>query len=174
MKPFRALIPGLILIFIGGWFLAQNLGIALPNIWNLWPAFIILGGISSLVSYFSQGRSNSSHLFNAALSFMLGAFFFMFSLGIWQWSMMAQFWPLLLIIVGLAFFIQWAVEIRVTRRLILALLVSGVGIFFLPSTMGWLAPELSQQILRFWPAMLIVAGVVVLLSGVFKKDQQNP
>ena len=171
MKSYRALIPGLVLILIGGWFLAQNLGLPLPDIWNLWPAFIVLGGVSSLTSYFSQGRTNSSHLFNATLAILLGVFFFMFSLGIWQWEMMAQFWPLLLIIVGAAFFAQWLVEIRVTRRLFLALVVGGIGIFFLPSTMGWLAPELSAQIQRLWPVALIVAGIVVLFGGVFKQNQ---
>src|SRR3972149_4238376 len=98
MNNYRALIPGLVLILIGGWFLAQNLGVPLPNFWNLWPVFLVLGGVSSLTKYFSQGRTNSSHVFNATLAILLGAFFFMFSLGIWQWEMMAQFWPLLLII----------------------------------------------------------------------------
>ncbi|MBI5081063.1 MAG: hypothetical protein HZB17_07140 [Chloroflexi bacterium] len=45
MKNYRALIPGLVLILIGGWFLAQNLGVLLPDIWNLWPGFIVLGGV---------------------------------------------------------------------------------------------------------------------------------
>ena len=171
MKTYRALFPGLILIFIGGWFLAQNLGLPLPNVWNLWPAFLVLGGVSSLMNYFSQGRVNSSHIFNATLALLLGAFFFMFSLGFWQWEMMAQFWPLLLIIVGTAFFAQWLVEIRVTRRLILSLVVGGVGVVFLPSTLGWLAPELAAQIQRLWPIALIVAGIVVLFGGVFKQNQ---
>ncbi len=127
MKRYSALVPGLILIFVGGWFLAQNMGLSLPNIWNLWPAFIVFGGLSSLTQYFSQGRTNTSHLFNATLAILLGAFFFMFSLGYWQWPMMAQFWPLLLLIVGTAFFVQWLFEVRVTRRLILALVIGGAG-----------------------------------------------
>jgi len=49
--------------------------------------------------------------------------------------------------------------------------VGGIGIFFLPSTMGWLAPELSAQIQRLWPVALIVAGIVVLFGGVFKQNQ---
>jgi uncharacterized protein YjeT (DUF2065 family) len=76
-----------------------------------------------------------------------------------------------LIIVGAAFFVQWLVEVRVTRRLILALVVGGIGVFFLPSTMGWLAPELASQIQRLWPIALIVAGVVVLFGGVLKQNQ---
>lgn len=171
MKNYRALIPGLVLILIGGWFLAQNLGVLLPDIWNLWPGFIVLGGVSSLTKYFSQGRVNGAHLFNATLAILLGVFFFMFTLGVWQWEMMAQFWPLLLIIVGAAFFVQWLVEIRVTRRLILALVVGGIGVFFLPSTLGWLAPELASQIQRLWPIALIVAGIVVLFGGVLKQNQ---
>jgi len=171
MKQYRALLPGLVLIFIGVWVLAKNLDAPLPEIWTLWPIFIVIGGISSLMRYFSEGRTNNSHLFNATLSILLGAFFFMFSLGYWKWESMAQFWPLLLIIVGAAFFVQWLVEIRVTRRLIFALVIGGIGVFFLPSTMGWLAPELSAQIQRLWPVALIVAGLVVLFGGVFKQNQ---
>ena len=132
-------LTAIFVILLSTWFEAQSLGFPMPSFFvgNLLPAFIVIGGLSSLMRYFSEGRTNSSHLFNATLAILLGAFFFMFLLSYWQWESMAQFWPLLLIIVGAAFFVQWLAEIRVTRRLIFALVVGGIGVFFL-----WLASVL--------------------------------
>jgi hypothetical protein len=51
-----AIIPGLFLILLGGWFLAQNLGAPLPQIGKLWPAFPLVFGLAMLVRYFTEGR----------------------------------------------------------------------------------------------------------------------
>lgn len=169
MKRLSVFIPGLILIVLGGWFLAQNLGAPLPDIWTLWPAFIVFGGVNSLIEFFARGRTDTERIFNGVLGILIGGFFFMFTLGYWQWAAMGQLWPILILILSISFFAQWLTQPSRTRRLIPAIVTLVVGVFFLPSTMEWLPPNVSKAILQFWPALLIVAGVIVLAVNLFRK-----
>ena len=44
-KMWGSVMPGVILVFVGGVFLLNNYGVTNINIGNLWPLFIIIPGI---------------------------------------------------------------------------------------------------------------------------------
>ncbi len=54
-----AIFPGLVLIALGLWFLADALGWQLPSLGDLWPIFPLGFGLAALVNYFTEGRQNT-------------------------------------------------------------------------------------------------------------------
>ena len=88
-----------ILIGIGIIFLLSNLGIVSGGAWDListlWPVLLILIGIESIL--------NRRGLVGATVMICLGAIFLMANFGLLAidiWSLVLQFWPVLLIAIG--------------------------------------------------------------------------
>lgn len=88
-----------ILIGIGVLFLFSNLGIITGGAWDwiamLWPVLFILIGLESIL--------NKRGLVGATVMICLGAIFLMANFGLLAidiWSLVLQFWPVLLIAIG--------------------------------------------------------------------------
>ena len=131
-----AIIPGLFLILLGGWFLAQNLGVPLPQIGQLWPAFPLVFGLAMVVRYFAEGRREDGLVFIGVAGALVGAFFFAFTLGPLEWAQMRDFWPVFVLIGSAAFFAQWLTQPRNFGLLVPAVLALGVGGGFLMANTG--------------------------------------
>jgi hypothetical protein len=89
----------MILIGIGLIFLLSNLGIVSGSAWDwiatLWPVLLILIGLESIL--------NRRGLVGATVLICLGALFLMANYGLLAidiWSLVLQFWPVLLIAIG--------------------------------------------------------------------------
>jgi len=105
-----AIFPGLVLIALGLWFLADALGWQLPSLGDLWPIFPLGFGLASLVNYFTGGRQNHGLVFSGVSSALIGALFFAITLGPLEWGDLGRLWPLFILISGLAFTVQWLVQ----------------------------------------------------------------
>ena len=97
-----ALTPGLLLILFGAWLLAQNLGVPLPGLDMLWPALPLLFGLGLLLQFFLGGRKDEGLVFSGVAAALVGAFFFEFTLGRLRWGDMDRYWPVFVLIGGLA------------------------------------------------------------------------
>ena len=93
------LVGPMILIGIGVIFLLSNLGILSGGVWKwvstLWPVLLILIGLESIL--------NRRGLVGATVMICLGAIFLMANFGLLaidMWSLVLQFWPILLIAIG--------------------------------------------------------------------------
>ena len=89
----------MILIGAGVIFLLSNLGILSGGVWEwvstLWPVLLILIGLESIL--------NRRGLVGATVMICLGAIFLMANFGLLAidiWSLVLQFWPILLIAIG--------------------------------------------------------------------------
>src|SRR3990172_578660 len=117
-----ALTPGLLLILFGAWLLAQNLGVALPRPAKLLagpppplcprplPPLPLLFGLGLLLQFFLGGRKDEGLVFSGVAAALVGAFFFEFTLGRLRWGDMDRYWPVFVLIGGLAFLAQWLVN----------------------------------------------------------------
>ena len=170
-----ALIPAILLIGIGAFFLLMNLNV-LPqvSVGQLWPALPVLLGAGMLVQYF-LGRMRDPGLVTGGTIFVLtGLFFFLFTLranlpglGSIGWGRMAVLWPAFPTIVGIALLLQWiAGGLRDTGLLVPVgiLLVVGLGGFAF--TLANI-PTFSMM-LTYWQALLIVIGVIVLARSLIR------
>ncbi len=167
MQSRGALLTGVLMILIGGWLLAQNFGAALPGLEQLWPAFPLLGGLAFLVQYFANGRRDDGLVFVGVAAALVGGFFFAFTLGPLRFDEgdMRRWWPVFVLIGAAASLAQWLAQPREWGRLAFASLAALVGTVALAATLGYLDRGQLAQLARWWPVLLIVAGLMALASA---------
>ncbi len=159
-----AILPGLLFILIGAWLLARNLNLPVPGLERLWPGVLVLFGLAFLGQYLASGRRDEGLVFVGLAGTLLGAFFFTITLGYLSWGDLGTYWPIFVLIGGVAFLGQWLAKPADRGLLVpavMALLVGGVALVF---TLGLLDASLAAQVGRLWPLGLIVLGVIMLIS----------
>lgn len=92
------MVMGLVVVAIGVLFLLENLGLVyVRNIWEFWPVILIVFGLARLSSsYSAAGRTSGLVLV------LVGGFFLATSLGYIPRHLWRFFWPVLLILWGVA------------------------------------------------------------------------
>lgn len=179
----RSIVPALILIGLGLWFLIRNLGVNLPDMDALWPIFPLGGGLLFLAGYVAN-RRDPGLVFVGLAATLIGAFFFLFTLRIplpiagmqegVRWGDMDRLWPAFVVIGGLAFIALFLAESRhdwaVFTLGAVAVLVGCAAFLF---TFGLLAGDIGLMLLKLWPVLLIVMGLAALLQAMFRPRQKS-
>jgi len=169
------LIPGLVLIALGAWFLVRALGFDLPGMAAMWPIFPTIVGLSMFVGWFFSAKKRGSHgvMIPAVINFLVGVFFFGFTFSYFRWSDMAVLWPVFPLIVGVAFFVAWVFSgLRDWGLLIPCAITAGTGIVGLGYTVFGQVEAISSLI-RYWPVLLIVLGILVLIGGLVGRGRKG-
>jgi hypothetical protein len=169
-----AIVPGLVLIALGAWFLADALGVRLPSLGDLWPVFPLGFGLAALAQFFLGRRRDEGLVFSGVSASLLGAFFFAITLGPLDWGDLGRYWPVFVLIGGLAFLAQWLARPAERGLLVpalLALLVGGVALAF---TLNLVGPAIAEQAGRLWPVLLILLGLGLLVSYVAGARGKEP
>ncbi len=166
-----AIIPALFLILFGAWLLAQNLGVPLPG-WDAgWPGLLVFFGVAFLLQYFVGGRRDTGLVFVGVAAALLGAFFFAFTLHYYRWNDMGRYWPVFVLIGSAAFFGQWLAQPRERGLLVPAFLALAVGGVALPITLQAVNPALAELVIKFWPLVLVVLGLGLLLGVAQRRNR---
>ena len=165
-----AIIPALFLILFGAWLLAQNMGVPLPNWDRGWPALPLFFGVAFLLQFFLGGRRESGLVFVGVAAALVGAFFFAFTLGPYQWNDMGRYWPVFVLIGSAAFFAQWLAQPRERGLLVPAFLALAVGGVAMPMTLQTVNPALTELVVKFWPVALVLVGVGLLVSALPRRN----
>jgi hypothetical protein len=167
------LITAVVLIAIGGYLLLANLGIIPPYpIEQMWPGIVVLVGILFWLGFIFGKDHDPGLAFVGTIVTLTGLFFFLFTfnvnllgLGRVDWSDMALLWPAFPLIVGIAFVVMWAAgRFRDWGLLIPAGILLLVGIGGFAFTLGNV--PVFQNILQWWPLLLIFFGIVVLIQSI--------
>ena len=164
----RRVALALLLMGLGVFFLLDSLGFALPDWESMWPVLVIAGGILLLLDQlFGSGR-DPGKVFVGTAALLVGAAFAAITLGPFTYQDLDIWWPVFLIILGVAFLARWiAGGVRRGNALFLgvvALLVGGAAIAI---NLQLLGPQTRDLLPTLWPALLIAAGLLVLLQGLF-------
>ena len=167
--PGRRKATGIGLIVLGILFLFVANDIILG--WgDVWPLFFVFGGLL-LLKIYAASRSPEM-LFGGITAFFLGVFLFLFSVGALAWERMNSLWPFIPLISAFGL-----LAVSATQRRGTASLISGVGLLlfavlgFLYNT-GFLDEHVAAPLVRFWPLVLIVAGIVLLRTHKTKEDPE--
>jgi len=176
-----SIFPALILILVGLWFLAGNLGVKLPGMDAMWPIFPLGGGLLFLGGYLFD-RKDPGLVFVGLAATLIGAFFFLFTLRIplpvagmqdgVRWNDMGRLWPAFVVIGGVSFIALFLAEQSrpwaVFSLGALAVIVGFVAFLF---TLGWLSGDIGRLLAQYWPFLLIVAGLAALLQAIFGRPR---
>lgn len=148
----NSFVLGSVLIVLGLMFLAVNF---LEYRWeDFWPLFIIAGGLAFFAAFLVD-RRNYGFLMPATILTVYGILFLSCSLTDWEY--MEEWWPTFVLGPGLGLLAMYFGGKRETGLLVPASILLGLAsIFFV--VFGPL-----QAYERYWPVLLILAGVALLL-----------
>ncbi len=164
------IIPALILILLGVYFLLGELGISIPGWDIIWPVFPLAGGLAFLGGYVFGSRHDPGMVFVGTSATLVGLMFFFITLGPLEYRDLGTWWPVFVLIGGVAFLAQWvAACFRDWGALFLALVALAVGGAGLAVTLQLLGPETSRLLPNLWPVILILVGLMMLLRALFGK-----
>jgi hypothetical protein len=97
---------GLVPLLLGGFFLITTLGlISWEDQGRLWPVYPLVVGVGSLAAHFAMGEKERFNLVSGLVLCGVGLFFLPITLL--NETLMAQLWPLLIIVVGIGFMVPW-------------------------------------------------------------------
>jgi len=168
------IVPAIILIALGIFFLLMNLNGVRASLGQLWPAFPVLMGLGMWLQFFI-GRMRDPGLVTGGTIFLLiGLFFFLFTFqatlpgfGRVNWSDMGVLWPAFPTIVAVALLLQWLFGGLRNHGLLVPvtiLLIVGLGGFAF-TLRGF---PTFKLIADYWPVLLIALGVIVLLRSLVR------
>ncbi len=156
----KSIVPGIILILIGLYFLADRLDWPLPDFFEIYPFLFLLLALASATRIRGWGRREG--VFGAVFFLTLSAFFILRNYDFIPY--IYHPWPIWLIAAGLgclAVFIfapsQWGMLIPGSAFLLFG------GAFLLREF------DIIYNIDRYWPIILIAIGVGILLRGLRKQ-----
>lgn len=172
----RSITFGVLLILIGGWFLAVEFIEPLndwANAFAEWPMWIVAMGLLFLVAALVGGTPGLA-VPAAIISGIGGILYYQNSTG--EWDTWAYAWALIPGFVSVGVAIQYLLNGNFRQALreggggILAslFLFSIFGAFFFPYVGG---PKLLGQLGDYWPVLLILAGLWILVRPMFKRKR---
>ncbi len=168
MRNKGTVLLALLLIGLGGYLLVRELGLGVPEWGVIWPVLPLAGGIALLVGHFLDQNGDPDQVFLGTAALLVGGVFLFVTLSPLTYGDLEAWWPIFVLIAGIAFLAQWAAA-GFTRwdALFLGLVSLGVGGVSLAIMLQLLGPNTRELFPRLWPALLILAGLVVFLRGVF-------
>jgi len=164
----RRVILALVFVLLGVYLLLDQLGIGIPGWDVIWPVFPLAGGLAFLGGYLFGRQRDPGLVFVGTAAALVGVLFFFVTLGPLEYRDLGTWWPVFVLIGGVAFLAQWAAaRFRDWGALFLALVALVVGGAGLIVTLQLLGPQTALLLPRLWPAALILLGLMVLLRAMF-------
>ena len=152
---------GIALIIFGILFLSDSLYDISYNMGDFWPIFIILIGVSFLVSFWHK-RSNYGVLMPGTILTVYGLMFLLStSFG---WHNMERLWPGFLFGPGLGFAMMYFFGSREKGLLVPAFILILLALLFWGS---------FTFLFKFWPIFLILFAIYLIRRGYLKQKRKS-
>lgn len=169
MSKKKIVLP-LLLILLGIYFLLDELGINIPGWDVLWPVFPFAGGLVFLGSYLFGHKRDPGRIFVGIAATLIGLVFSFVTLGPLEYQDIDVWWPIFIIIGGVAFLARWAAaRFSDWNALFLAVAALAVGGMGLAVTLELFGPRTSEFLPSLWPVVLILVGLIMLLRSLLGK-----
>jgi hypothetical protein len=154
-------IIGLGLVILGLLFLLENFGYIEFNFGDIWPVFVVLGGVGFWLG-FLKDRKNFGLVMPGTILIAYGLLFWYCSVQGWYY--MQDLWPVFLLGPGIGFFLMYFLGERERGLLVPGSILSGLGILFLFR---------YSMYLRYWPVLLIIFGAVLIFRHLIQEKKTN-
>ena len=173
MRDKGTMILAVLLIALGGYFLLNELNVGLPGLELIWPLLPVSAGIALVFGYLSSEEKDPEQVFFGTVATFVGLVFLAITLGPLTYSSLRDWWPVFVLIGGVAFLAQWAVAgFRDWDALFLALVALCIGGVSLAITLELLGPNTRETLPKLWPGALILAGLMALLRGLLGRSTE--
>ena len=172
-KSQRSLIPGIILIVIGAFFLLDRLDIFYFRWYSFYPIVLLGVGALFFVSIFVKKEKGAA--FPGTILLVLGLFFFLrnygyFSIDYYFYDI-EEYWPIFLIACGLGFIVLYFFKPADWGVLVPGGVLTFLGLIFVLRNfriIGW------RDFGDFWPVILIAVGLSIVINSLRKKPDKVP
>jgi len=156
------LLTGLIMIFLGLMILLDKLGVMSLNWKKVISVIFVFYG--AYLGYSGFGLGSNRKVFWGSILFFSGIYLFVDSFGFLN-PEVHFFWPVVMIITGLSFFMSFVNRPKDFALLLPAITLVGVGVLFLLTNLGVIYSfEVWESIEKFWPVFLIIIGLYLILK----------
>jgi hypothetical protein len=168
---------GALLILIGGWLLAVELYEPLGD-WaaefSEWPMWIVAFGLLFLLAGMIGGAPGMA-VPGAIIAGIGGILYYQNATG--EWSTWAYAWTLIPGFAGVGTFLAYSLRGNFRRAfregggaIVTSLLLFGIFGGFFYSVVG--GPQFLENIIDYWPALLILVGLWMLLRPAFRRRSE--
>jgi hypothetical protein len=160
---------GVLLILAGIWLGLSAMGYAWARMERLWPLLGMGVGAVSLISGL-RGRRDEDAVWFGVVVLLASGFFLHITVGPGEWGDLRHLWPVFVLIGAVGWLVSWIINVRKVSNLVLAGVAFIVGILGLAFTFERIDPELGQRLLSFWPVILIVIGIGLLIQFLVQRE----
>ncbi len=169
-KSRGSVIPGIILIIIGVWFLSRHF-YPVEIVWvNTYPIVFILFAIFLIFN--GLRRPNTSNMFWGVFFLCIGAFFTLRNFGIIPFFYTDEYWPIFLVALGISFISMFIVRPSDWGVLIPGSILLFFGVGFSMRTFNGFFWGWGEFMGIYWPVILIVIGAGILISSLHNKPRE--
>lgn len=157
---------GLVFILIGAYALLSAFYPHIPSLQQLWPVAPLAAGLTLLISFFRTSRQETARVFWGVALALSGLFLFLITFTDQNYGVLATWWPAFVIIAGISFLALWLAEgLADWGALFLAIVGLVFGGAYMAVNLQLLGPNTASEIRQLWPALLIFAGLILVLRG---------
>jgi len=156
------IIPGIVLIVVGLFLLANNLGLVILDISKLWPLFLLIPGLLFEFSYFVR-RRDVGVLVPGGILTVYGCLFFVNILT--NWNAMDRLWPFFIFGPAVGLFQLYLFGGREKGVLIASGILGAISMIMLSFTMYGFASNYIA------PVALILFGLMIMFKGNKNKEE---
>ena len=159
--PVRLLIVGTLFILAGSLLLLWT-SADIPHAQLLWPLFLILPGLGFLYKAVVRNGSEK-HTIPGTFLTLLGIYFLLCNTVLPD-NEIEKIWPIFMLITGLSMIPYGIKKNRILkiRIIVPAGAIIIMSLFFLPFTLKLLTVKFINFATRWWPALLIILGLIFL------------
>jgi hypothetical protein len=166
MRKRGTVLLALLLILLGSYLLLAQLELGLPSWRVVWPVLPLAGGVALLIGPLFDPESDPDQVFLGTAAVLTSLVFFFITLGPLTYGSLGEWWPVFVLIGGVAFLTQWiAAGFRDWDALFLGLVALSVGAAASAIALQLLGPRTREILPRLWPIILILGGLIALLRG---------
>jgi len=154
---------GLFLIIVGSALLLKELDVLTFKWRFIWWGLLLLFGAFAFIRGFSQNEK--AKVFWGTVAFLFGLYFILRSVDYFIIGIIS-FFPITLIIIGLAFLLTSFTIPRSGIPVVFFFLFSGLGFAFLLEEHGHLESwEIWDAIRTYWPLVLVLLGIIIIFQS---------
>jgi hypothetical protein len=158
------------LILLGVYLILNELGASVPGLDVIWPVFPLAGGLALLIGHILGWRRDPGRVFLGTAATLTGAAFFFVTLGPLKYTDLGAWWPIFILIGGVAFLAQWAAaRFHDWSALFLGMVALVIGSAGLIAALELLGPETSHTLPKLWPILLVIVGLMMLLRALLRR-----